>query len=138
MNEVEQGALHLTKKPAQTEVALETILKRKDLLGAINLMFDLSGLDDKEIYITLGIDAGHFSNIRKGKAGCHFPPNKITTAMALCESLIPLQWLAHQFGRGLHVLESETERLLRIEREARYKAEEQNRLLIGLLQGKAG
>ena len=106
---VEQGVLALARQPDRVEVPIEIVMARRDLLGAINLMFDLSGLDDKEIYLTLEIDAGHFSNIRKGKQGCHFPPNKLQAAMDLCRSEIPLIWLARTrtvpvWGMRRHVM----------------------------------
>ena len=132
-SEVEQGVLALARKPAPVEVALDVIMKRRDLLGAINLMFDVSGLEDKEIYLALDIDAGHFSNIRKGKQGCHFPTNKLNAAMDLCASEIPLIWQAHSRGKGIYRLESEAQRLLRIEREARARAEEKLSYLEGLV-----
>lgn len=119
------------------DVPLDLITKRHDMLGAINLMFDISGLDDKEIYITLGIDAGHFSNIRKGKSSCHFPTNKLNAAMDLCGNEIPLVWLAHSRGKGLHMLETESERQLKAERETNEKLEAENKLLRELVQGRA-
>lgn len=132
-NAVEQGVLALTRKPEPVDVALDVIMKRRDLLGAINLMFDVSGLEDKEIYLALDIDAGHFSNIRKGKQGCHFPTNKLNAAMDLCNSEIPLIWQARSRGKGIYMLESEAQRLLRIEREARIEAEKKLTYLEGLV-----
>lgn len=88
-------------------------MQRKDFLGAINLCIDISGLDDKELYIPLGIDSGHWSNIRKGKPSTHFPTNKLNQLMAMCGNTIPLIWLARVNGFGLHMLESEAERKLR-------------------------
>lgn len=120
---VEQGTLPLARRVVPQDVSLDTILKRRDLLGAINLMFDASGLDDKEIYSVLDIDPGHFSNIRRGKQGCHFPTNKLDAAMDLCQSEVPLIWQAYKRGKGLHLLESEAERQLRAERELRIEAE---------------
>lgn len=103
-------------------------MKQKDFLGALNLCMNTSGLEDKEIYMALDIDPGHFSNIRKGKPGANFPPNKLNDLMNLCGNEIPLTWMAHSRGKGLVVLESESQRQLRIEREARIQAEEKLRL----------
>jgi hypothetical protein len=128
-----QGVLPLVSRVIPTDVSLDTIMKRRDLLSAINLMFDASGLDDKEIYLALDIDPGHFSNIRKGKPSAHFPINKLNAAMDLCQSEIPLIWQAHSRGKGLHLLESEAERQLRQERMARMKAEERLEYLEGLV-----
>lgn len=129
-----QAQLLLSRAPVQ-DVPLDVIFKRKDLLGAINLCIEVSGLDDKELHLTLGIDAGQWSRIRKGDA--HFPPNKLNDLMNLCGNDVPLVWLATSRGKGLHQLESETQRQLRLERERADKLEEQNRLLRELVQGRA-
>jgi len=109
-------------------------MRRKDFLSAINLCIEVSGLEDKEIRIELGIDAAQWSRIRKGDA--HFPPNKLQSLMTVCGNEIPLIWLAHAQGYELRQLETETQRLLRLEQEKRVKAEEENRLLRELIQGK--
>lgn len=132
---VEQGTLPLARRVTPTDVSVETILKRRDLLGAINLMFDASGLEDKEIYGALDIDPGHFSNIRKGRG--HFPINKLNEAMDLCQSEIPLIWQAHKRGKGIHMLESEAERRLRLAHEHNARLADENKLLRDLVQGRA-
>lgn len=126
LSAVGQAALLLSRarEPMPEEISLEIIARKKTLLDAINLCIDLSGLDDKEIGLSLGIDAGHLSNIRKGKAGCNFPLIKLDDLMTLCRNEIPLIWQALKRGKGLHLLEGEAERQLRLEREARLKAEE--------------
>jgi hypothetical protein len=109
---VEQGHLMLTRAEPKPEVSLAVILQRKTLLGAINLCIELSGLEAKEIYLPLGIDAGHFTNLRKGQG--HFPTDKLGDLMDLCKNEVPLIWQAHQRGYGLVVLKSEAERLLEL------------------------
>ena len=133
MSPLEQGVLALVRHMDPQPVAVDVIARCRTLLDAINLMFNTSGLEDKEIYLALGIDAGHFSNIRKGKQGNHFPTNKLDEAMDLCKSEIPLIWQAHSRGKGIYMLESEAQRLLRIEREARARAEEKLSYLEGLV-----
>lgn len=105
------------------------------MLGAINLCIDVSDLEDKEIYLALEIDSGHFSNIRKGKG--HFPTNKLDDLMTLCGNEIPLIWLARKRGKGLHMLLTEAERLLAEERARRAEIERENRILRDVLQGRA-
>jgi hypothetical protein len=112
---VEQPSQERASRGVPVELPLEVVATRRDLLGAVNLCIDVSGLDAKEIYIDLGIDAGHFSHMRRGEA--HFPLNKLPDLMRLCGNEIPLVWLAHNFGKGLVHLESETQRQLREERE---------------------
>lgn len=100
--------LPLARKPATIEVSMELIKRQKTFINAIALCTQLSGLDDKEIYITLEIDAGHWSRIVKGDA--HFPVNKIDDLMTLCGNEAPLKWLAFKRGYGLQLLKTEAER----------------------------
>lgn len=97
---------------------------------------DVSGLEDKEIYAALGIDSGHFSNIRKGKSGVHFPTNKLDDLMTMCRNEIPLVWQALKRGKGLVLLETEAERQLRDERARRIHAEEKVRTLQEAISGR--
>lgn len=133
----EQRALPLARHPVKADVPTEAIIHRKSLLDAVNLMFNMSGLEDKEIYDALDIDSGHFSKLRKGVKGYYFPADKLEAAMSLCESDIPLIWLAYARGKGVHMLETEAERQLRLEREAHAKTAEKLALLTDVLQGRA-
>lgn len=108
LNPVVQGELPLSRRALPVDIPLDMVVARKTLLGAINLCMDASGLDDKEIASTLEIDAGHFTNIRKGKG--HFPPDKINALMDLCGNEAPLIWLSNYRGYGLVMLKSEAER----------------------------
>lgn len=132
---VAQASLPLSRRALAVDVPLDVIRKRATFLAAINLMFDVSGLDDKEISLTLEIDPGHFSNIRRGKQGSHFPVNKLEAAMDLCENEIPLLWLADRRGKGVYMLLSEAERQLIAEREARIRAEDRLGYLESLVTG---
>lgn len=134
---VEQGHLPLTRTPAQPDVSLDVIMQRKDFLGAINLCIDISGLDDKELYVSLGIDAGHWSNIRKGKPGTHFPTNKLQQLTEICGNKIPLIWWARINGLGLHMLESEAERQMRLADERARTWQQKYEVLAEVLQGRA-
>ena len=111
----------------------EVIFQQRDFLSALNLQINICGLDDKELYIPLGIDAAHWSRMRKGDA--HFPLNKLNELCELCGNQVALAWWAHSRGYELHMLETEGERRFRIEREAREKAEAENKLLRDLLKG---
>jgi predicted XRE-type DNA-binding protein len=140
MNMAEQGVLPLAKSPRAVnpdEVSTQVIGRRKSLLDAINLCIDVSGLDDKEIGFALGIDAGHLSNIRKGKTGCNFPTNKLDDLMTLCGNEIPLVWQAMKRGKGLVMLEGEAERQLRLQKEENDRLARENKLLRDLVQGRA-
>ncbi|KVG33841.1 MULTISPECIES: hypothetical protein [Burkholderia cepacia complex] len=117
------------------DVPTEFVLKQPSLAGAIALCVQLSGLDDKEIYLSLGIDAGHWSRIMKGDA--HFPVNKLNELCDMCGNEAPLIWWAHSRGYGLVLLKSEAERRAEdAERRAR-EAEDRVKFLTQVLQGKA-
>ena len=98
----------LARRANRMDVPIELVSRQETFIGAIALCTQLSGLDDKEIYMTLEIDAGHWSRIVKGDA--HFPVNKIDALMNICGNEAPLLWLANRRGYGLHLLKSEAER----------------------------
>jgi hypothetical protein len=133
-SEVEQPGLMLTRAQPLTSLPMDSILARKSLLGAINLCIELSGLEDKEIYLPLGIDAGHFSNLRKGKG--HFPIDKVGELMDLCRNEVPLIWQAHQRGYGLVVLKSEAERRAEVAERRAEEAEMKVRVLQEAIAGR--
>ena len=130
-----QGELPLTRAPKTQPVAEEVIHACKTFLDALNLQVNVSGLDEKEIYIPLGILASHWSRMRKGEV--HFPLNKLDELSDLCGNEITLTWWAWRRGKGLHMLLTEAERQLDFERAARAKVEAENKLLRDVLQGKA-
>ena len=132
---VEQGELALARMPEYHSLSITTVVKQKSLLGAINLCIAESGLEDKEIYLTLGIDAGHFSKIRKGEA--HFPTNKLNDLCDLCGNEAALQWWANSRGYALVMIKSEAERRAETAELSLSKEREENRLLRSLIQGKA-
>lgn len=103
-----QHALSLVR-PSESVVVPDALIARQQcLLSAIVLCVHASGLDDKEVYLSLGIDAGHWSRIMKGDA--HFPVNKLGDLMDMCGNEAPLIWLAMSRGKGLVLLKSEAER----------------------------
>lgn len=119
-----QLEMPIARRPQKIEMDQTIITAQPTFLAAINLMFNVSGLEEKELYMPLDIDASHWSRIRKGADGAHFPTNKLEAAMDLCNSDIPLQWLAARRGYELRPLLSDIERQLEAERAARIRAEE--------------
>lgn len=110
------------------------IFSQSTFTAAIRLAANVSGLEEKQIYSELDIDAGHWTRILNGQA--HFPPDKLDQFCDIVGNEIPLMWWAHRRGKGLHLLLSEAERQLQIEREARGKAEERLAYLETLVTGK--
>jgi predicted XRE-type DNA-binding protein len=131
---VEQGSLPLTRAADWIDLPTPMVMQQKTLLGAVNLCITQSGLEDKEIYLTLGIDAGHFSNIRKGVG--HFPINKLNELCDLCGNEAPLIWWANSRGKGLVLLVTEAERRAAAAETRAKDAEEKLRFLTQIMQGK--
>lgn len=129
-----QGLLPVTIPTEQ--VSVEVIRRLTSMSKAIALCIQVSGLDEKQAYKPLDIDAGHWTRIMKGDA--HFPVNKLNDLCDLCGNEIPLEWWAWSRGKGLHMLESEAERKLRIANEELAKVNERLAYVERLMVGKAG
>lgn len=86
---------------------MDTIARQPSWLAAIRLCVQVSGLQDNQVAIELGIQEAQFSRILAGKA--NFPPLKLVPLMDVCGNEIPLQWLAHHRGYGLVRLKSRLE-----------------------------
>lgn len=126
--------LPLARKPERVNVPNELVFKQQSLGGAIALCVQLSGLEEKEVYLCLGIDAGHWTRIMKGDA--HFPVNKLNDLMDICGNETPLIWLTNSRGYGLILLKSEAER--RADKLEEQLAQERikNRVLVEALHGR--
>jgi len=92
-------------------VTADVIFKQPDMLSALKLALQVSGREEKEIYLPLGIDKAQWSRILSGHA--HFPINKWTQLFDLLGNEIPLIWLAYRRGKGLHVLEDAKDKTIR-------------------------
>lgn len=103
-----QGELALARPARSVDVPVELMHRQKTAAAAFSLACSVSGLEDKEIYLSLSIDAGHFSRIKKGEAG--FPPDKLAEFCAVVGNTIYPAWIAHQVGCALVMLKSEAER----------------------------
>jgi hypothetical protein len=132
---VDHPELPLARKADRVDIPLDLVIRQPTLAAAISLCVQASGLEEKEVYLPLEIDAGHWTRIMKGDA--HFPVNKLNPLMDMCGNEAPLMWLANSRGYGLVVLKTESER--RAEAAERALAEERSKvkLLTDLLQGKA-
>ncbi len=134
LTRVEQGSLQLVRPAARVVVPIEIIALQPNLMGAINLCINTSGLEDKEIYSVLEIDPGHWTRVRKGEA--HFPPNKIEELMNLCNNEIPLQWQANKRGQALIRLMSEVEMENAELRRKLEKSEQRGAVMAEILHGR--
>lgn len=82
------GGVAEMRQPVLVEPAL--IRMCKDELEAVNLCIDMSRMSDEALCERLGIDKGHFSRIRKGRA--HFPTAKRLALMWLAGNWAPIQY----------------------------------------------
>ncbi len=90
-------------------VDMSVINQQRTFTAAIKLCISLSGFDsEKQIYMTLGIDPGHWTRISKGDA--HFPQEKLEALMDICGNEVPLIWLADARGYELKPLQTELEK----------------------------
>jgi hypothetical protein len=105
--DLSQLDLPLARRPQRADVDMGLVLKQPTKLGALNLCIQLSGLEDKEIYSALEIDAGQWTRIKKGEA--HFPDNKESALMRLCGNTVPLMWAAAKEGYLLQPMQTELE-----------------------------
>jgi hypothetical protein len=128
-----QGELALARRASAMTVPIEMIRAKRTAAAAFTLACDVSGLEDKEIYLQLDIDAGYFSNIKKGKATLQ--ADLVNTFCAIVDNNILVEWLAYQVGCQLVQIESETERLLRIAREEIEMLKHDKRVLTEALRG---
>ena len=100
--------LQLLLRDQKKDVSLEVILSCATFKDSLKLCKSLSGLDDKQLCMTLEMDPGHWSKVFTN--GGHFPENKLLDFMTLCGNKVPLIWLAHSCGYGIHPLMDEKDR----------------------------
>lgn len=131
----EQIPLQITRTPAKVSMPLEIVWQKKSQGAAFTLACDVSGLDDKEIYLALAIDAGTFSRMKKGTNT--LPGDQLKDFCQIVGNTIYADWLAYQLGCGLVMLKSEAERIAEAAVARAEKAEEQVAMLKGLLVGRA-
>lgn len=132
---VEQLPLAITRTPATVSIPIEMVWAKKNQGAAFSFACDTSGLDDKEIYMALGFDAGTFSRMRKGTNT--LPGDMLKQFCNVVGNTIYADWLAYQVGSVLVVIQSEAERRAKEAEEALALERRENQLLRDLLQGRA-
>jgi hypothetical protein len=130
-----QAELPMSRPAQRASIPIELVRQQRTGAAAFSLACAVSGLEDKEIYLALGIDAGYFSNIKKGKATLQ--ADLVSDFCRLVGNSIYLEWQAFQVGCTLVMIKSEAERLLDEANERAIVREAENRLLRELLQGRA-
>ena len=130
----DQRELALARRAEPNDVPMEMIRRQKNSGAAFSLACQSSGLEDKEIYGGLGIDAGYFSRMKKGEATLQ--ADLITGFCGIVGNRIYPEWVAYSIGCTLVQLQSESERLLEAERVKSAKLADENRLMKQLLGGR--
>lgn len=100
--------LQLLLRDQKRTASIDAILACPTFKESLKLCKSMSGLEDKQLAMTLEIDQGQWARIF-GNGG-HFPENKLMEFMDLCQNKVPLIWLAHHCGYGLHPLMDEKDR----------------------------
>ena len=130
-----QAELPLVRPAQRSSIPIELVRQQRTAAAAFTLACTVSGLEDKEIYLALNIDAGYFSNIKKGKATLQ--ADLMAPFCRVVGNTIFLEWQAFQLGCTLVMIKTEAERLLDEERARREATEAENRLMRQILQGRA-
>lgn len=130
----DQAELALTRPAAAADVPLHIVRTQKTAAAAFTLACSASGLEDKEIYLALGIDAGYFSNIKKGKATLQ--ADLLGPFCQLVGNSIYAEWQAYQVGCTLMMIKTEAERRAEEATKRADAAEAENRLMRQLLSGR--
>ena len=71
-----------------------------DLLAAVQMCVQLSGLSNETICERMGIDPGHWTRMMQGRASLQL--RKLPALMRVCGNLAPLQYLAREMGYDLY------------------------------------
>lgn len=130
---IDPTQLKLPREPMKLDESI--IVRPKDMLRAFIMAADLGGLDDKQAAAGAGMDPATWSRFKQGDVG--IKPLEMDNYLVQCGNLLPLAYWAYKNGHNITPRESELERQVRVEREAREKAEAENKLLRGLLTGRA-
>lgn len=126
-----QPELILVREAQSVSVPIEMVRNQPNSGAAFTLACSVSGLEDKEIYLSLSIDAGHFSRIKKGDAG--FPLDLLAAFCGLVKNTVFPEWLAYQVGSTLVLIKTEAERRAEEANKRAEKAEAENALLRSLV-----
>jgi hypothetical protein len=130
-----QAELPLSRAPALVNIPVELVRAKKNKGAAFTLACDTSGLDDKEVFMPLGIDKAVFSRIKSGSV--NLDDDLLAPFCRIVGNRIYAEWLAYQVGCQLVEIETETARQLRVAREQLASEKAENALLRQLVQGRA-
>lgn len=135
MRDLVTHELALARTPDQAVIPIELVRRQQTPGGAFSLACQASGLEDKEIYLQVGIDAGTFSRIKKGDATLQ-ADKEPDFCKAVGNTIYP-EWRAFQIGCTLVMVKTEAERRADEAEKRAKEAEAQVAMLKTLLIGRA-
>lgn len=130
---MDQPELNLKVQMQAVDAAL--IARQSSFTGALMLCQQLSGLEDKEVCKSLGIDPAHWSRVKVGQA--HFPQERLEKLMDVCGNEVPLFWLSYRRGYELTPMLTEMERRLLVEKAEKDRLAAENKILREMLTGRS-
>lgn len=117
-------------------VERERITGQPNFMRAMELALSLAPFDnDKDAARKLHIDSGALSCKKHGQKPWNV--EEVCRVMDAGQNLIPVAWLAHKYGHGLVLLETEAERRERALREQIEELRMKNRVLVEAFRGQA-
>lgn len=125
--------MSLPMKPEMIEVDKASIDRRPSFTSALVLCAEIGGMTPQDLAGKIVKDEESWSRIKSPTPKQFFPQDRLNDFMDVCQNEAPLIWLARRRGYELVPLETELERLLRIEREKRAEVEAENRVMRKLL-----
>ena len=108
---VNERATYQMSLPMSGPVSQDVIERCRHVGEAIRLSMQVAMLDQKQVYLALKMDKGHWSRVMSGELS--FPADRLEDFIRLVGNTIVLQYLAFRFGLGLYTLESEQQRQIR-------------------------
>lgn len=131
----DQSELPLLRRAAPNEVPVEMIRRQRTAAAAFALACQSSGLEDKEVYGELGLDAGYFSRIKAGTATLQ--ADKVALFCEIVNNRIYAEWCAFQLGCTLVEIKTEAERRAEAAEKRAAEAELKVRVLMETFQTRA-
>lgn len=113
----------------------DKIVAQPNFTAAMDLSLSLCGFEnDKDAARKLDMDSGALSCKKSGQKPWNV--SEVCRVMERGQHLIPLTYLAHQYGHGLVLLETEAERRERALREEIAELRMRNQVLVDAINGK--
>ena len=128
--------MSLPMKPDMIEVDKASIDRRPSFTSALVLCAEIGGMTPQDLAGRIVKDEESWSRIKSPTPKQFFPQDRLNDFMDVCQNEAPLVWLARKRGYELVPLETEYQRQLRLEREARAKLQIEVEVLRRAISGR--